>query len=197
MIFHWNGDTVRIGWASGSKCPYLQFDPDANRVRVEFHDDEYNIMLPNGWHRYRSMPETQEFVIDRKLIAPESATGVVCSWGIGECEWHTSSIENCTIYTDGTTNGADCKTITLGTTMIDGNSFVSSSATFNDNAAAWWTIFASAAACIVENCTVYTDGSRVTEPESPTEKKQPEPEDDWERKARRRTEDNLRQFFGE
>ena len=186
MILHWNGYTVRIGWTSGSKCPYLQFDPDANRVKVEFHDDEYNMMLPNGWHRYRSMPETQEFAIDRKLIAPESSAGVVFSWGIGECEWHTSSIKNCTIYTDDATNGADCKTITIGgTTTIDGNSFVSSSATFNDNASAWWTIFASAAA------------SRVTEPESPTEKKQPEPEDDWEGKARRRTDDNLRQFFGE
>lgn len=188
MIFYCKDDTIRIGWTSGSKCPYLRFDPSTRKVRVEFPDDEYNFMLPNGWHRYRSSSETREFVIDRKLIESESSASISCSWEIGKWEWH-SSIKGCTVHncSDGTTNGADCETITLGgTAMIDGNSFVSSNATFNDNNAnMWWTIFASAAA-----------GGK-TEPEALTEKKQPEPKDDWEGKARQRTDDNLRQFFGE
>lgn len=188
MIFHWNSDTVRIGWATGSKCPYLQFDPDTNKVRVEFHDDEYSMMLPNGWHRYKLSPETREFVIDRELIASESATGVVCSWEIGKWEWHPSVIKNCTIYGGDTSNGADCETITLGGVVaVDGNSFSSSSATFNDNGGAWWITFATAAVA----------ASEKAESEAPKEKKRPEPKDDWEGKVRRRTDDNLRQFFGE
>ena len=85
----------------------------------------------------------------------------------------------------GTTNSVGCKTITVGsTTVIDGNSFVSSSATLDDTASVW-TIFASAAA------------NWNTEPESPEEKKLSKPNDDWEKKAKRRTDDNLRKFFGE
>lgn len=181
MIFHWNGDKVRIGWASSAKCPYLRFDPDNNRVRVEFNDEEYNIMLSNGWHHYRSLSATRELEIDRELIDPLPALSVSVSWADG---WsHDISGGDILMFNcGGTTNSVGCETITVGsTTMIDGNS--STGNTFNDTKC-WWAIFASAAA------------GGDTEPELPKEKNHTKPNDDWEGKAKRRTDDNLREFFG-
>lgn len=178
MIFHLNGDTVRIGWVSGSKCPYLWFNPDNNKVRVEFPDEEYNIMLPNGWHRYRSMPGMRELEIDRGLIEPFPAASVSFSWGSDDRS-HDMFTSNTFVFDcdGGTTNSVGCKTITIGN-----NSFVSSNATLDDSASVW-TIFASV--------------NWNTELESPEEKKLSKPNDDWEEKAKRRTDDNLRKFFGE
>ena len=191
MIFHLNGDTVRIGETPASKCPYLQFDPEAGKVRVEFHDDEYNIMLPNGWHRYRSVKtglanrgSGWELEIDRELIEPLPAPSVSVSWDADGWSHGISGGGILMFNCGGTTNSVGCETITVGsTTMIDGNS--STGNTFNDtNNKCWWTIFASAAA------------GGQTEPETPKEKESSKPKDDWEGKTRRRTDDNLREFFG-
>lgn len=195
MIFHWDGDKVRIGWASSAKCPYLRFDPDNNRVRVEFHDEEYNIMLSNGWHRYRSLPATRELEIDRELIEMPPALSLetmsvsfswATSWATDDGWSHDISGGDILMFNcGGTTNSKGCETITVGnTTMIEGNSSTGNTFNGSNGASAWWTIFASAAA-----------GGK-TEPETPKEKKSSKPKDDWEGNIRRRTDDNLRELFG-